>query len=135
MNAELREFVRVRARHRCEYCHLPQSAAPFLAFHVEHVLAQQHIADDRPENLAFACPDCNRHKGPNLTTLDPETREIVRLFNPREDEWTSHFAFNGPIIFGLTPIGTATARLLQMNAEDRIEMRAELMEENPLQFD
>ncbi len=127
MDAALRQFVRNRAHHRCEYCLLPQSAAPFLTFHVEHVQAQQHIDDDSPENLALACPDCNRHKGPNLATLDPDTRTIVRLFHPRQDAWEAHFRFQGPVIIGLTPIGEATIRLLQMNSEERVEMRTELL--------
>lgn len=131
MDAKRRAFVCNRADHRCEFCRLPQAAAPFLTFHVEHILAQQHIMDDSIDNLALACPDCNRHKGPNLTTLDPETRSIVRLFNPRSDEWATHFAVDGPKIVGLTAIGKATVRLLQMNSVERIATRAELLAEGP----
>lgn len=127
MDVAIRQFVRGRTGNRCEYCRLPQIAAKFFTFHVEHVLAQQHIADDSLHNLALACPDCNPLKGPNLTTLDPATKEIVRLFNPRTDTWTEHFEFRDAIIFGLTPIGTATVRLLKMNTLERIEMRAELL--------
>ena len=126
MDAATRQLVRARAEDRCEYCHLSQAAAPFLSFHVEHIQAQQHIADDTPANLALACPDCNRHKGPNLTTIDPQTRLIVRLFHPRQDEWTDHFEYRGAILIGRTLIGDATIRLLQMNTVERVEMRAEL---------
>ena len=90
MDTATRQQVRLRARHRCEYCRLPQAAAPFLTFHIEHIQAQQHIADDSLDNLALACPDCNRHKGPNLTTLDPQTRSIVTLFHPRQHLWEDH---------------------------------------------
>lgn len=127
MDATTRQMVRKRANDRCEYCHLPQAAAPFLTFHIEHVQAQQHVEDDSLENLALACPDCNRHKGPNLATVDPQTRLIVRLFHPRQDEWDSHFEYRGTIIFGRTSVGEATVRLLQMNTVERIEMRAELL--------
>jgi len=105
---------------------LPQSAAPALKFHIEHVHAQQHVLDDSPENLALACSDCNFHKGPNLTTLSPVTREIVRLFHPRLDRWGDHFVYQGAIIIGLSTIGEATIRLLMMNTVERVEMRAEL---------
>ena len=130
MDAVTRNLVRTRAANCCEYCRLPQSAAPFLRFHIEHVQAQQHIADDSPENLALACPDCNRHKGPNLVTLDPVSRDVVRLFHPRQDRWQDrwqdHFEFRGAILLGRTVIGESTIRLLQMNTVDRVEMRAEL---------
>ena len=126
MDATTRQTVRRRAKDRCEYCHLPQAAAPFLTFHIEHVQAQQHVEDDSLENLALACPDCNRHKGPNLTTIDPQTRLFIRLFHPRQDEWDSHFEYRGTIIVGRTSVGEATIRLLQMNTVERVEMRAEL---------
>lgn len=126
MDAATRQLVRTRANDRCEYCRLPQVAAPFLTFHIEHVQAQQHVEDDSLENLALACPDCNRHKGPNLTTIDPQTRLIVRLFHPRQDVWDAHFEYRGAILVGRTLVGEATIRLLQMNTVARVEMRAEL---------
>lgn len=126
MDAAMRAQVRERAQHRCEYCRLPQAAAPFLTFHVEHIEARQHVTDDSPSNLALACPDCNRHKGPNLTTLDAKSRQIVRLFHPRLDVWEEHFEFQGAQLVGLTPVGEATIRLLQINSEERIELRSEL---------
>lgn len=126
MDAATRQQVRRRALHRCEYCHSPQSAAPFLRFHIEHLRASQHGRDDSLDNLALACPDCNRHKGPNLSSLDPETGELVPLFNPRTDLWDECFDLVGPVIVGLNPIGRATARLLAMNDDVRVEMRTEL---------
>lgn len=115
-----------RAGDACEYCRLPQSAAPFLTFHIEHVQAQQHVLDDSLDNLALACPDCNRHKGPNLTTLS-EDRTIVCLFHPRLHLWCEHFQFQGPLILGKSEIGTATVRLLQMNGSERVMLRAKLI--------
>lgn len=127
MDTATREFVRSRSGNRCEYCRLPQSAAPFLTFHIEHVEAQQHVLDDSLDNLALACPDCNRYKGPNLTTLAPQTRDIVRLFHPRRDLWEEHFELRGSLVVGLTDVGVATVRLLQMNVAERVKMRAELL--------
>lgn len=59
MDTATRHLVRLRAGHRCEYCRLPQAAAPYVTFHIEHLQSQQHIADNSPETLALACPDWN----------------------------------------------------------------------------
>jgi hypothetical protein len=126
MDAAVRQIVRDRADDCCEYCRLPQSGAPFVTFHIEHIQSRQHVSDDSLGNLALACPDCNFHKGPNLITLDPRTREFVRLYHPRTDAWAEHFEFRGAIIVGLSAVGDATIRLLQMNSVERVELRAEL---------
>jgi hypothetical protein len=51
MDAGLRDFVRDRAGHRCEYCHLPQAAEPFFTYHIEHIVARQHGGGDDDLNL------------------------------------------------------------------------------------
>ena len=109
MDPALRDFVRERAGHRCEYCHLPQAVEPFFTYHIEHIVARQHGGGDDDLNLALACYDCNSHKGPNLTAFDPSTGSLVRLFQPRQDNWDEHFELNGIVIVGRTAIGRATA--------------------------
>lgn len=128
MNAAQAKLVRDRAENRCEYCHLPQAASPFLTFHLEHIRARQHRGSDDVSNRALACPDCNAFKGPNLTAYTPDTDELVSIFNPRLDEWTEHFELAGPEILGKTPIGRATVGLLNMNDPIRVEMRSLLIE-------
>lgn len=125
--ATLRERVRRRAEGRCEYCRLPQTAAPFFTFHIEHIRARQHGGGDEASNRALACPDCNAAKGPNIASHDPETDALVGLFNPRLDSWDEHFEVRGALIIGRTAIGRATAQLLAMNDDDRVEMRLELL--------
>src|SRR5260370_33397835 len=83
--------VRRRALDRCEYCHIPQVAFR-RPFHIEHIVARQPGGGTELDNLALACWLCDRKKGPNLTGIDPETGDIVPIFHPRKDEWTSHFA-------------------------------------------
>ena len=130
---ELAAQVRRRAQNRCEYCLIPQAA--FLRpFHIEHILAKQHGGLTQLENLALACWQCNLKKGTNLTSIDPETGELTRLFHPRTDKWTDHFGSRmldsrvGRIqIVGLTPIGRATARLLDFNEELRQVLRYEIL--------
>lgn len=123
---DLRRLVRERAGGRCEYCRLPDWLPPVEPFHLEHIIARQHGGLTVADNLAWACHRCNRHKGTNLTGVDPDTTAIVRLFHPRNDRWEDHFAADGIRLRGLTPCGRATVWLLRMNAERRLERRAEL---------
>lgn len=127
MDAATRRLVRQRAEGRCEYCRLPQAAQPFVTFHVEHIIAKQHGGSDEPGNLCIACERCNFHKGPNLTSIDPETGKIERLFDPRHQVWSDHFELRGALVLGNTPTGRATAAVLSMNEERRIELRASLI--------
>jgi 5-methylcytosine-specific restriction endonuclease McrA len=126
MDAATRQLVRARADERCEYCLMPQSAFPEITFHVEHIVAKQHRGTDDTENLALACDRCNLFKGPNLSAIDPETRQLVPLFNPRVDAWHDHFRWAGVRIVGQTAVGRATVRLLEMNASARLVHRAKI---------
>ncbi len=128
MKPSIVRLVRTRAVERCEYCRLPQSSTPFARFNTEHIIARQHSGSDDESNLALACPRCNAHKGPNLSALDPDTGNLVRLFNPRVQPWNEHFAVQEFLIVGLTPTGRATAALLCMNAPDRVRLRRALLE-------
>ena len=82
MSPALREQVRRRAGNRCEYCRIRQEHEGSHPFHVEHINPRKHGGSDDVENLAFACHHCNLSKGTNLTGRDPDTNEIVRLFDP-----------------------------------------------------
>jgi hypothetical protein len=106
---------------------LPQWAVE-ATFHVEHIIARQHEGSDDPSNLALACDRCNLYKGPNLTAIDPMTGIVVQLFNPRRDDWTNHFDLRDIDVFGMTPIGRATVRLLRMNTRGRRQLRRALLD-------
>jgi hypothetical protein len=93
------------------------------ALHVEHVLPRKHGGGDDLDNLALACIDCNLHKGSNVAGYDPETRQLTELFHPRRQLWHEHFERRGPAIVGRTPVGRATIEVLQLNAEDRLQLR------------
>jgi hypothetical protein len=101
----------------------------FLPFHVDHVIAKQHRGQTVEGNLAFCCSHCNAHKGPNVAGIDPRTGRVVALFNPRSDEWATHFAWSGAELIGLTPKGRATVLVLAVNLEDRLAAREALMNE------
>ena len=118
--------VRSRAAHACEYCDLPQEADPFFRFQIEHIIPKQHGGVDDLSNLALACQHYNLHKGPNLAGIDPDTGQMVPLFNPRMQRWEEHFDLHGGWIVGLTPVGRATIRVLAMNVDEQRELREEL---------
>jgi len=94
---------------------------------VDHVIAEKHGGATELDNLALACWRCNRHKGTDLTSIDPETGAITPLFNPRTQQWHDHFRLHGAVIEPLTPEGRATVALLQLNRPDRVEEREVLM--------
>ena len=119
---DLRRSVRERAKQCCEYCLISESMT-FALHEVDHIVAEKHGGQTEQDNLALACTLCNKHKGSDLTSIDPETGAIVPLFHPRRDRWTDHFQLVSGRIEPLTAIGRVTARLLHFNHLDRIEER------------
>ena len=111
MDAATRDRVRLRAAGRCEYCLLPQAHVSFSLFHIEHIRPRKHGGADSEDNLCLACNYCNLHKSSNLTGIDPQTHSITPLFNPRQDHWPEHFAFDAGAIVGLTAVGRVTVRV------------------------
>jgi 5-methylcytosine-specific restriction endonuclease McrA len=118
----LRREVIERAGNRCEYCLLPAEVA-FFPHEVDHVVAEKHSGATEIDNLALACWRCNRHKGSDLTSFDPQTRQLSPLFNPRTQAWAEHFTYERERIIGLTPEGRTTVNLLRLNSEDRLTER------------
>lgn len=55
--------------------------------------------------------------------LDPKTKKLTRLFHPRLDDWSDHFANRSGEITGLSAIGRTSASLLRMNEDGRLELR------------
>ncbi|MCC6892639.1 MAG: HNH endonuclease [Anaerolineae bacterium] len=94
---------------------------------VDHIRAEKHGGQTVDSNLCLSCFQCNRHKGSDLTSVDPISDQVVLLFHPRLDIWEDHFVLNGAMIEPLTATGRATVRLLQMNNEDSLEDRQVLV--------
>jgi HNH endonuclease len=120
--------VAQRARHQCEYCHAPEVVFNF-PFEVEHIEPVSSGGSDAPTNLALACRSCNLHKATQVNGIDPETRQGVRLFHPREDRWEAHFQVDpeSAEIEGRTPIGRATVVCLDMNSVAQLLARSQWM--------
>ncbi|HCI79503.1 MAG TPA: HNH endonuclease [Ktedonobacter sp.] len=131
VRASLRRLVRERARGRCEYCWMPDDE-PLFPHEPDHIIALKHGGLTTSENLAYACFQCNRAKGSDIASIDPETDTLAQLYNPRIQIWHEHFQFNGAIIEPLTSIGRVTAKLLQLNNPARVSIRENLLAANRL---
>jgi hypothetical protein len=127
MSERIRQFVRTRANFRCEYCHIREEDLPLWPFHLDHIISEQHAGPTETGNLAWACQRRNLCKGTNLSSIDPDSRRVVRLFTPRGQIWDEHFQPRNERIAGLTATGGATIWLLQMNCRERLELRTELI--------
>lgn len=121
IDAALRRLIRQRAGNSCEYCGMRQDELPFVTFHVEHIVARQHGGTDDASNLCEACHWCNFAKGTNLATI--VDGQLVPLFNPRHDVWSQHFIRVDDRIVGLTAVGRGTVQILNMNDDDRRQIR------------
>ncbi len=126
LSAETRRFVAERAGHRCEYCHIHEDDT-FFGCEVDHIVSKKHGGGNEPDNLAYACLFCNRHKGTDIGSINPETNKLTRFFNPRKDYWVKHFHLNGVIIEPLTGIGKVTVRLFAFNSQERLLERETLI--------
>ena len=123
MNEQTRREVRLRANNRCEYCGRHQDDSPLARLQIEHIIPKKHGGSSVSENLARACIDCNLKKSSDLAGLDPATGLLTRLFDPRTQNWTDHFRWDGIFIVGLSDVGRTTARVLDLNSEDRLVSR------------
>jgi hypothetical protein len=124
--AALRRLIEERAGHICEYCLLPAGVA-FFSHEVDHVVAEKHGGLTDAANLSFTGWRCNRHKGTDLGSFDPQTGVFSLLYNPRTQHWAAHFALSGFRIEGLTAEGRTTVQLLQLNHDDRLTERERLL--------
>lgn len=131
--SQQRDMVRQRANSQCEYCRISEhDSAAATVFETEHIVPKADFSDDDPrlddpDNLAWACPSCNRHKSNRSQAPDPATDSSTPLFNPRTDSWLAHFsARSSGHIVGLTPSGRATVQALRFNDQVRVAGRLAL---------
>jgi hypothetical protein len=128
MNAALVRQIWQRARHCCEYCQMPQEydETPFA---IDHIISRKHYGLTVASNLALSCFFCNSFKGTDIAGLDPLTRKLTPLFNPRRHRWPRHFRWQGAYLLGRTPVGRVTVAVLNVNDPLRVELRAGLIQE------
>jgi 5-methylcytosine-specific restriction endonuclease McrA len=123
----LRRQVEERADNCCEYCLMPDFAT-FASHEIDHIIAEKHGGRTESENLALSCTLCNKYKGSDLASIDPDTEKIVPLYHPRQNTWREHFRLSRAEFIALTAIGRVTIRLLQLNRLDRVEERQFLIQ-------
>ncbi len=84
---------------------------------IDHIIPEATGGSTTETNLWLACNRCNEFKGKQIQAIDPQTGELVTLFNPRIQRWDEHFAWSedSTHIQGQTPTGRATVVALQMN--------------------
>ncbi len=117
-----------RAGNACEYCRISQAFYP-APFEIDHIISRQHGGLTRLNNLALSCLYCNSHKGPNIAGLDPMTRKLTRLFNPRRQKWQRHFRREGAYLVGMTSVGRVTIAVLAVNDTYPVLLRSALIKE------
>lgn len=118
----LAALIERRAAARCEYCRMHQSLQG-ATFHIEHIVPRSRGGETVLENLAWACPTCNLHKSDRIDIPDPQTGQIVALFNPRTERWNDHFRWEDRFLVPLTAVDRATVAVLELNHPRRIRIR------------
>lgn len=124
----IRQKVAERAIWCCEYCKSQEQFAP-QPFTLDHIMPISKGGDNDFKNLALACQGCNGSKLAKLAVLDPLTKTVVYLFNPRLQIWTEHFAWDETFtrIVGLTSNGRATVNALKLNRKQLFNLRTFLI--------
>lgn len=116
VSVQLETQVRIDAGHRCGYCRSDERITGNL-LSIEHIVPVAADGVTERENLWCSCRECNERKGAQVTAADPDSGEIVALFNPRTQRWAEHFHWSedGLFVLGMTPIGRATVIALHLN--------------------
>lgn len=121
----IQDAVRQRANYLCEYCHTSE-LWQYVQFTIDHLVPLSQGGDDSLQNLALACFHCNRYKSYHDTAVDPQSGDVVAIFQPRLDQWSEHFIWSNDklILVGLTPVGRSTIALLKINRPRVLSIRA-----------
>lgn len=122
----LREQLKADARGRCGYC-LTSVRIIGVPMQIEHIIPESLGGPTVRENLWLACSMCNNHKGNRIAAVDPVTRAVVRLFDPRRQRWAEHLGWSpeGDVILGKTMTGRATVVGLRLNRAELVAARRE----------
>lgn len=113
---EIRARVRDAFGDRCSYCRSAQRY--FLGImEIDHIIPKADGGSDDELNLCLSCRLCNSYKGTQTSKIEPETRKMIALFNPRRQNWSEHFDWSedGIYVLGKTACGHITIDALQLN--------------------
>jgi 5-methylcytosine-specific restriction endonuclease McrA len=87
----LKQQIWAEAGYRCEYCRTSARLVG-MPLVIDHIIPVSAGGSNQRDNLAASCYRCNEFKGARVQAVDPETNELVTLFNPRLQRWTEHFS-------------------------------------------
>ncbi len=124
ISEQVKTRIRAQAQNRCGYCRSLQMYVLGI-LEIDHIIPKAVGGNDDEENLWLACSLCNNYKGTQTDALDAVTQTRVRLFNPRTQQWSQHFAWSekGTEIRGLTDCGRVTVTALQLNNNIAVTVR------------
>ena len=116
VSTELRRQISADAKGICGYCR-SRDRLLGIELEVEHLIPESKEGATVRDNLWMACRRCNLYKTDRGDAVDPKSGDTVLLFNPRADEWESHFKWvdDSIRILGLTKRARATVEVLKMN--------------------
>jgi hypothetical protein len=124
ISVQLTAQILADAGHRCGYCRTDErlTGSPLS---IEHILPIAAGGPTERENLWRSCRECNERKGALVRAADPESGEIVALYNPRTQRWNEHFRWSddGLRVLGLTAVGRATVVALDLNRPHQLVAR------------
>jgi 5-methylcytosine-specific restriction endonuclease McrA len=90
----LRARVAAQALYRCGYC-LTSERIVGTPMELDHLIPEALGGATEEENLWLACSLCNDAKGSRIAWEDPSSGDVVRLFNPRHQDWAGTFSMVG----------------------------------------
>ncbi|MEM6349865.1 MAG: HNH endonuclease signature motif containing protein [Cyanobacteria bacterium P01_D01_bin.14] len=124
LTTPIKRAVQTRAHNYCEYCRCPGDYATD-SFTVDHILPRRAGGTNALGNLAWACYGCNGRKQAKTHARDPDTDQLVSLYNPRTQRWADHFCWhkNNLILRGKTAIARATVEALSLNRPTVVNLR------------
>lgn len=112
MEPRAREEVRERFAARCGYCGVHEESVG-ATLTLDHHRPQSRGGTDEIENLVYACPRCNEHKGLYWHDSDPPH---VRLLHPGLDDLSLHLREDqSGRLTGVTPEGAFFIEKLRLN--------------------
>lgn len=122
--AEIRRQVIEDAGFCCGYC-LSDETLMGASLTFEHIIPIAEGGPTTRENLWRSCRQCNESKSTRTHATDPDTENIVPLFNPRTEAWSDHFEWSEDYvqIVGISPTGRATVTALRLNRSLLVKAR------------
>lgn len=124
ISVELRNRLHNADQARCAYCQSSE-ANTGIPSAFDHIIPLSKGGETTFENLCLACRPCNEYKGDSTQTVDPLSGDVTSLFNPRLQDWHTHFEWapDGTRVVGRTMIGRATIVALRMNNQTVVSAR------------